>query len=127
MPRTSVKNPGDGVSSLILMACHSQAAGLEFFPTATGAWGVAGDFGGQADDVIGLGDFSDEAIVLLDYRNPLFVHEVLDQEQNSFRGNAVRARRIDAHAAHLHCQPDIPSGAQPAEVEFRALPTEVDD
>ena len=56
----------------------SQAAGLVFFPTATRARGVTSDFSGQADDVVGLGDFSDEAIVFLEHGNPLFIHEVLD-------------------------------------------------
>ena len=43
------------------------------------------------------------------------------------RGNEVRAGGIDAHTAHLFCELDIPSGAQPAEVEFGILPTEADD
>ena len=43
------------------------------------------------------------------------------------RGNAIRTRGIDAHTAHLFCELKIPRGAQPAEVEFRALPTVADD
>ena len=52
---------------------------------------------------------------------------MIDQEQDSFGGNEVRAGGVDAHTVHLFGQLGIPSGAKPTAVEFRTLPTEADD
>ena len=73
-----LRHPDDGMWWRGWRMVRSQAAILVFFPTATRARGVTSDFSGQADNVVGLGDFSDEAIVFLEYGNPLRVHEVLD-------------------------------------------------
>ncbi len=98
-----------------------------FFSATAGAGRVARDFRYHANNVIGLGSFSDLSIVILEHRNPGFIHEMIDQPQNALSGNFVRAREIDAHPTHLFCQFSIIAGLQPAQVELRTLPTETED
>jgi len=105
----------------------SQAAVLVFFSAAAGTRRVAGDLAGQRDDIAWLPYFSDEPVVFLDDGDPFLIHEVVDQLEDAFRGNAIRAREVDAHPAHLFRKFEISAGFLPGKVEFRGLPAETDD